>query len=92
MKKEDFCKKYNLSEAQYYGKEKIEGGLYLDTITEIPAGFNPTVGGDLYLHSVTEIPAGWSPTVGGDLFTRDLPSTKTPLPENYVFNWGGPLS
>ena len=46
-----FCKKYNLTEAQATGKEKIGGGLYLRSVTSIPEGFNPTVGGDLYLGS-----------------------------------------
>ena len=46
-----FCKKYNLTEAQATGKEKINGSLYLRSLTSIPEGFNPTVGGWLYLSS-----------------------------------------
>jgi len=45
----DFCKQHNLTEAQFLGKEKIEGDLYLSSLTSIPQGFNPTVGGDLDL-------------------------------------------
>ena len=46
-----FCKKYNLTEAQATGKEKINGSLYLSSLTSIPEGFNPTVGGWLDLRS-----------------------------------------
>lgn len=46
-----FCEKYNLTEAQATGKEKIYGSLYLSSVTTIPDGFNPTVGGWLYLRS-----------------------------------------
>ena len=46
-----FCKDHNITEAQFYGTEKIEGSLYLRSLTSIPEGFNPTVGGDLYLRS-----------------------------------------
>ena len=47
----DFCKKHNISEDQFYGREKISGDLYLRSVTSIPEGFNPTVGGYLYLRS-----------------------------------------
>lgn len=43
----EFCKLHNLTEDQFYGKEKIEGSLDLSSLTSIPAGFNPTVGGSL---------------------------------------------
>ena len=33
MKLQDFCKKYNLTEAQATGKEKIEGDIYLESLT-----------------------------------------------------------
>ncbi len=78
-----FCKKYNLTEKQFYGEEIIEGSLDLESLTSIPEGFNPTVGGFLDLRSLTSIPEGFNPTVGGSLYlrnalkaqTRALPST-----------------
>ena len=48
---EGLCKKYNLSEDQFTGKENVGGYLYLSSLTSIPEGFNPTVGGSLYLRS-----------------------------------------
>ena len=58
----DFCKEFGLTEGQFNGKETILGDLYLDSVTKIPKGFNPTVGGGLWLNSVTEIPKGFNPT------------------------------
>ena len=49
MTVKQFCEKYNLTEGQYYGSEKVGGGLYLSSLTSIPTGFNPTVGGYLDL-------------------------------------------
>jgi len=43
----EFCKKYGITEAQFFGKEEIGGDLYLGSVTQLPEGFNPTVGGDL---------------------------------------------
>jgi hypothetical protein len=53
---------------KYIEQTEFEGVLDLSSVTEIPEGWNPTVGGDLYLSSVTEIPEGWNPTVGGYLY------------------------
>ena len=61
----DFCKEHNLTEAQFYGKEQYMGWLDLRGLTQIPDGFNPTVGDSLYLDSLTQIPDGFNPTVGG---------------------------
>ena len=44
-----FCKRIGITENQFYGKEEIEGGLDLGSLTSIPEGFNPTVGGYLDL-------------------------------------------
>ena len=65
-----FCERYNITEAQFTGKENIGGGLDLRSLTSIPEGFNPTVGGYLDLRSLTSIPEGFNPTVGGDLYLR----------------------
>ena len=51
MTEEQFKKQYNLTEDQFVGKELIKGNLYLDSVTTLPEGFNPTVGGSLYLPS-----------------------------------------
>ena len=52
-----------LTDDQFYGKEKIEGGLILSSLTSIPKGFNPEVGGSLELDSLTSIPEGFNPVV-----------------------------
>ena len=70
-----FCKRYGISEDQFYGREKI-GSLYLSNLTSIPEGFNPTVGSSLDLGSVTSIPEGFNPTVGGYLYLGSLTSAK----------------
>jgi len=72
-----FCQQHNLTVEQFYGREKIEGSLDLESLTSIPDGFNPTVGGGLYLRSLTAIPDGFNPTVGGDLYLpANLKATK----------------
>src|SRR6185295_9718654 len=79
MNVKDFCKRYSLTEDQFYGRDKYEGSLYLRSLTSIPEGFNPTVGGSLYLGSLTSIPEGFNPTVGGSLDLRSL----TSIPERF---------
>ena len=84
MKKEEFikyCKEqgYNLTDDQFYGKEKIDRALYLRYLTEIPDGFNPVVSLGLYLSSLTEIPEWFNPVVGGNLWLDSL----TSIPENW---------
>ena len=82
-----FCEKHNITEAQFFGKENIEGYLYLRSVTSIPEGFNPTVGGSLDLGSVTSIPEGFNPTVGGYLDLRSV----TSIPEGFNPTVGGDL-
>ena len=84
---EAFCKKNNLTEKQFLGIEVIGRSLYLESLTSIPEGFNPTVGGDLYLQRVTSIPEGFNPTVGGDLYLSSL----TSIPEGFNQTVGGSL-
>jgi hypothetical protein len=84
---EKFCKKHNITEDQFLGKEECRGSLYLSSLTSIPEGFNPTVGGELYLSSLTSIPEGFNPTVGGSL---DL-SSLTSIPEGFNPTVGGEL-
>jgi hypothetical protein len=80
---EVFCKKHNISEDQFFGRETVGGSLYLSSLTSIPEGFNPTVGGYLYLRSLTSIPEGFNPTVGGSL---DL-SSLTSIPKALTQRW-----
>jgi hypothetical protein len=84
---EEFCKRHNLTEDQFYGREKVGGYLYLGSVTSLPDGFNPTVGGGLDLRSVTSLPDGFNPTVGGYL---DLGSV-TSLPDGFNPTVGGGL-
>ena len=79
MTKEEFikyCKEqgYNLTDDQFYGKERIDCTLYLSQLPEIPEGFNPKVGGDLDLRDLTSIPEGFNPEVGGSLYLINLTS------------------
>jgi hypothetical protein len=83
----DFCSRANITIAQFYGKEKVGGSLYLRRLTSIPEGFNPTVGGSLYLRRLTSIPEGFNPTVGGSLYLRSL----TSIPEGFNPTVGGSL-
>jgi len=94
MDKSAFCRKYNISDAQFIGEEEI-GSLDLRSLTSIPEGFNPTVGGYLYLSSLTSIPEGFNPTVGGYLDLRSLTSIPEGFnPNNYsnknlpLLKWG----
>ena len=80
---ERFCKEHGITVDQFYGREKIEGDLYLGSVRTLPEGFgqNLTVGGNLDLGSVTTLPEGFGQnlTVGGNL---DLGSVTT-LPEGF---------
>ena len=67
MKRAKFLKCFNLTETLFTGQEEIKGSLYLENVTSIPDGFNPTVGRYLDLRSLTSIPEGFNPTVGGSL-------------------------
>jgi hypothetical protein len=88
LTKSEFIKKYNLTEGQFYGTEKIDGSLSLSSLTSIPEGFNPTVGGYLSLNSLKSIPEGFNPTVGGDLYLNSL----TSIPEGFNPTVGGALN
>lgn len=79
MEKEEFMKKYNLTEKQFYGEEVINGDLCLDCLKSIPKGFNPIVGGCLDLDGLKSLPEVFNPTVGGDLLLDSLQS----IPEGF---------
>ena len=87
MTQKEFCKKYNLSEAQFLGKEKIEGNLDLRSVTTLPENCSLTCGGDLDLSSLKTLPENCSLTCGASLI---LSSLKT-LPENCSLTCGGYL-
>lgn len=81
----DFCERYGITERQFLGLDMIEDSLYLDHITEIPVGFNPTVSENLLLNSVTEIPSGFNPTVGRTLHLNSV--KKIPIDFNPIVGW-----
>ena len=87
MTKQEFIKKYGLTEGQFDGTERIEGSLGLKSLTSIPDGFNPTVGGYFNLNSLTSIPDGFNPTVGGSLDLKYL----TSIPDGFNPTVGGSL-
>jgi len=92
MKKEvaEFCKKYNLTEGQFYGKEEIGGYLDLESYNHpLPDGFNPTIGGYLDLRSYNHpLPDGFNPTIGGNLdlgsSSRHI-SSKIEISNNFIW-------
>ncbi|MCK9544880.1 MAG: hypothetical protein M0R03_22935 [Novosphingobium sp.] len=83
----EFCKTYGLTVEQFYGGEVYKGSLNLWNITELPEGFNPTVGGHLFLNSLIELPEGFNPTVDWCLNLESL----TELPEGFNPTVGGGL-
>ena len=82
-----FCNTHNITIKQFLGQEEIIRSLNLSSLTQIPPGFNPTVGGSLYLPSLTQIPENFNPTVGGNI---DL-SSLTQIPEDFNPTAGGYL-
>ena len=84
MSKKEFCKQCGITENQFLGIDKIEGSLFLNSLTSIPDGWNPVVGGDLYLSSLTSIPDGWNPTVCGGKFGE--PSSLDWMQDSYDLN------
>ena len=50
------------------GGQTYEKGLYLESLTSIPDGFNPTVGRSLYLYSLTSIPDSVRKNVKGEVY------------------------
>ena len=66
----EFCKEAGITEAQFYGKKKIEGSLDLDSknITIVPKGFKAKITKSLKMDMVTKISQDFSPTVDWSLF------------------------
>lgn len=67
MKKEEFLKKFNLSEDEFSGRKIINCGLDLShkNIDSLPEGFNPSVVGDLDLsnNNIKSLPKGFNPHI-----------------------------
>src|SRR5271157_5179527 len=83
-----FCQANHLTVAQFYGRDKWIGDLYLSRLESIPEGFNPTVeGGDLYLNNLKSLPKGFNPTVGGHLNLNSLKA----IPKGFNPTVGGDL-
>ena len=87
QEQQDFCEEHDLTEEQFFGKEKYNGSLLLNLLTSIPEGFSPKVGSHLLLNSLTSIPEGFNPTIGGSLYLRSL----TSIPEGFNPKVGGDL-
>lgn len=86
MKKEEFLKKFNLSEDEFSGRKIIDCGLDLShkNIDSLPEGFNPSVVGDLDLsnNNLKSLPKGFNPHMpygSLDLSNNNLKS----LPESF---------
>lgn len=61
-----FCERNDITEAQFYGKHKIQGDLAINDV-EIPNGFCPVVAGSLIFHNALQIPRYFTATVGWSL-------------------------
>ena len=79
--------KYTLEQLNKIVEDSDGGSLWLNGLTSIPEGFNPTVGGSLWLNGLTSIPEGFNPTVGGNLWLDGL----TSIPEGFNPTVGGNL-
>lgn len=70
-----FCETHDLTEGQFCGREPVGGNLYLESVTEIPEGFNPTVAGSLYLGRGLTAPTRRPPAIltwqGGKYVSAD---------------------
>ena len=67
MTNKEFLKLAKINEDHFYGRKKIEGNLWLNSVTQLPEGFNPNMGGWLDLRSVTQLPKRFYPKVGGNI-------------------------
>ena len=70
----EFIKEHGITEDQFFGREKITGGLNLvDKAPVIPDGFKPDIEEYLWANP-NKIPDNFSPTVGGNLSLRKITS------------------
>ena len=65
----------------------IDDGADLNSLTNIPEGFNPTVGGSLWLSGLKTVPEGFNPVVEGNLYLTNV----TTLPNGFSPTVGGYL-
>ena len=75
----EFCRGYNLTLDQFYGREVFFGDLHLTNQLSLPEGFNPKVSGSLYAMNTAFIPRGFNPTVRKNLYLNTL----TSIPEGF---------
>lgn len=68
---ENFIKKYDLTENQFYGKEVINKDLIIDEV-DLPIGFNPEINGNLIMNNVTKINHEFYPIVYKNLEMRSF--------------------
>jgi hypothetical protein len=64
---ESFCKRFQITEDQFYGREKIQGDLNLCSVKSFPEGFNPHITGTLNLNGLEKLLKSFSPIVDGNL-------------------------
>ena len=70
MNKEQFLKKYGITEAQFNGEE-IECYIDLRSCTTLPEGITLTAGGGIDLSSCTTLPEGITLTAGGYIILKN---------------------
>jgi hypothetical protein len=68
----EFCKKYNLTEDQFFGREWIEGNLDLSDVLTVPEGFSVKTKGCLNLNSLRSLSEGVSLASGGWMALNSL--------------------
>lgn len=82
---ESFCKEYNISEDEFYGRSEINDDLYIGW--DIPDGFNPNVEGNLEIFS-SAVPTSFNPSVKGDFILYNV----TTLHDGFTMIVGGSAS
>ena len=82
----EFCTKHNITEKEFYGKQRIHGSLNLSTVTKLPDGFKLYTD-FLNLSGITVLPDDFRVTT---LYELDLKSL-IKLPKNFkpICNGGG---
>ena len=58
LSKEEFCEKYFLSDRKFYGREPVNGCLYLESLEYLPEGCSLWCRYTLFLDSLKELPEG----------------------------------
>jgi hypothetical protein len=87
MTREEFCKRYTLSENQFFGRFPISRDLHIKGIDHLPEGFSPDVSFGLTIDDIKNLPEGFSPRVGINLDIRinKLPKGFAPIVTGNLF-------